>query len=409
MKRYGLLGRTLGHSYSPMIHGMLGDYSYELFAMEEEAILPFLSRSDLAGINVTIPYKKTVMSYCDEISDQALRIGCVNTILFKNGRLIGHNTDYDGFAATLDSLNADLQGKKVLILGRGATSQTVETVCRDRGAREIVKAGRDTLPHNPETGLDAEVLINCTPVGMYPNNGQTLVSLKEFLKLGAVIDVVYNPHRTKLLLEARELGISYADGLVMLAAQAIRASELFQEHSIPKEKLNQILQAIRRETENIVLIGMPGSGKSTVGQELAKSMNRKFVDTDEETEKIIGMSIPDYFLKFGEAPFRAVEKSMVEQFGKESGLILSTGGGVIKDPGNYGPLAQNGRIYYLERAMEELATRGRPLSAGGANLAALLAEREPLYRRYSDVVIKNTELAETCAGIREDFYENCHN
>lgn len=408
MKRFGLLGRTLGHSFSPQIHALLGDYTYELFAREETEIPELLSRADLGGLNVTIPYKKTVLPFCRSISDNARRIGCVNTILFIEGGLHGDNTDYDGFAALLDSLAVDLMEKEVVILGNGATAQTVETVCLDRGAKVILKIGRDDLPLSKATGLDSQVLINCTPVGMYPHNGESLVSLHEFKHLEAVIDVIYNPHRTALLLEARALGIPYADGLPMLVGQAVRAAELFTGKTRLSKETTRILQTIRRETENIVLIGMPGSGKSTVGQELARKLNRTLVDTDAEVEKEIGMTIPDFFKTAGEPAFRKVEKEIVEKYGKETGLVIATGGGVIKDPENYAPLAQNGRIYFLERRLEDLETQGRPLSAGGKNLAGLLTEREPLYRKFADVRLKNEVLARTVEMILEDFNENCY-
>lgn len=408
MKRFGLLGRTLGHSYSPKIHNLLGDYPYELFAIEPAEIPELLARPDLGGINVTIPYKQTVMAYCSSISDQARRIGCVNTITFKDGQLHGENTDYDGFAATVNSLNLDLTGKQVVILGRGATAQTVQTVCQDQGAAMIRQVGRGDLPLDHTTGLGAHLLVNCTPVGMYPHTGETLVELRDFLHLEAVIDVIYNPHRTALLLEARELGIPYADGLPMLVGQAIRAAELFTGSNIGPELSTRILQTIRRETENIVLIGMPGSGKSTIGQELALAMGRAVVDTDAEIRKEIGMTIPEFFKTAGEPAFRAIETQIVQKFGQENGLVLATGGGVIKDPKNYAPLAQNGRIYYLDRTLEDLATADRPLSAGGSNLDQLFAEREPLYRKFADVILKNERVSETVATILEDFNENCY-
>lgn len=407
MKRFGLLGRTLGHSFSPQIHALLGDYPYELFPLEEAEIPGLLARTDLGGINVTIPYKKIVLPFCQTISDNARRIGCVNTILFQPGRRHGENTDYEGFATTLDSLALDLTDKQVIILGKGATAQTVETVCRDRGAKAILKVGRSDLPLAGASGPDSQVLINCTPVGMYPSNGASLVSLAEFADLAAVIDVVYNPHRTALLLEARALGIPYADGLPMLVGQAIRAAELFTGKTQLPEMNSRILQTIRRETENVVLIGMPGSGKSSVGRELATVMGRTLVDTDAEVVKQIGMPIADFFKTVGEAAFRAIEKQIIEKYGKESGLVIATGGGVIKDPENYAPLAQNGRIYYLERELEDLETQGRPLSAGGKNLSTLLAEREPLYRKFADVCLKNEDIQKTVALILEDFNENC--
>ncbi len=408
MKRFGLLGRTLVHSYSPKIHGLLGDYPYDLFAIEPSEISNLLAQPDLGGLNVTIPYKQTVLPYCTTLSDQARRIGCVNTLLFQEGGLYGDNTDYDGFAGTVDVLNVDLTGKHVVILGRGATAQTVRTVCQDKGAKTIRQIGRRDLPLDASTGLDAHLLVNCTPVGMYPHNGETLVALRNFLNLEAVIDVVYNPHRTALLLEAKELGIPYADGLPMLVGQAIRAAELFTGTKIRQEESTRILKTIRRETENIVLIGMPGSGKSTMGQALALALDRPFIDTDVEITKEIGVSIPEFFKMAGEPSFRAVETKIIQKFGKENGLVIATGGGIVKDPQNYSPLAQNGRIYCLDRPLEDLATKDRPLSGGGANLHELFVERDPLYRKFADVIVKNESVTQTVAAILEEFNENCH-
>ncbi len=344
MKRYGLLGRTLQHSFSPKLHSLLGDYPYELFEREEAEIPELLAREDLGGLNVTIPYKETVLPFLDEISDNARRIGCVNTILFRDGRRLGHNTDYDGFALTLDVLKKDLQGAAVVILGRGATSLTVATVCRDRGARSVTRLGRDDHPIRDPEIVAADVLINCTPVGMYPHNGSCLVALRDFTGLSAVIDVVYNPHRTKLLLEARALGIPHLDGLTMLAGQAMAASELFTGTKLPEGTLEGVLKNIRRGTENLVLIGMPGSGKTTLGSYLSRLTGRPLVDSDEAIEKEIGMSIPEFFEREGEAAFRRVEKEVIRRLGKETGRIIATGGGVVKDPDNYWALKQDGRI-----------------------------------------------------------------
>lgn len=409
MKRYGLLGRTLKHSFSPMLHGLLGNYPYELFEREEEEIPDFLKRVDLGGLNVTIPYKETVMPYLDEIADNAVRIGCVNTILFKEGQLLGYNTDYDGFAGTLDVLKLDLQGAKVVILGLGATSLTVETVCRDRGAREVKKLGRRDLPLESQ-GISADVLINCTPVGMYPNNGVSPVELGDFSGLSAVIDVVYNPHRTKLLLDARERGIETMDGLTMLAGQAMAAAELFTGTRLPQGTLERVLSSIRKESENIILIGMPGSGKTTLGWALSQVTGKPFRDTDEEIVEEIGMSIPQYFESRGEAAFRRMEKKIIQRLGKETGQIIATGGGIVKDRDNYNPLKQNGRIYFLERELEGLETKDRPLSRGGLEtLKKLYEEREPLYFSFADARVNDAEVPASVAWLLEEFNEHCHN
>lgn len=409
MKHYGLLGRTLKHSFSPLLHGLLGDYPYELFEREEAEIPELLKKRDLGGLNVTIPYKETVLPFLDEITDNARRIGCVNTILFREGRLLGYNTDYDGFALTLDAVNTDLQGAGVVILGQGATSLTVETVCRDRGANSVIRLGRQDHPIRDPKILDADVLINCTPVGMYPNNGSSLVELKDFTGLSAVIDVVYNPHRTRLLLDALELGIPTIDGLTMLAGQAMAAAELFTGTGLSEGTLDRVLRSMRGGTENIILIGMPGSGKTTLGRHLSLITGKPLKDTDEEIVKVIGMTIPEYFEKNGEAAFRQVEKDVIRRLGRETGQIIATGGGVVKDRENHGPLKQNGRIYVLERKLQSLETKGRPLSQGGLDtLKKLHAEREPLYRSFADAVIQNVGVTESAASILEDFNEHCH-
>lgn len=409
MKRYGLLGRSLQHSFSPGLHELLGDYSYELFEREEAEIPELFRRKDIGGLNVTIPYKKTVMRFLDEISDEARRIGCVNTILFNEGRISGYNTDYDGLALTLDSLRVDLDGAAVVILGKGATSRTAETVCRDRGAKAIYRLGREDHPIRDPEILAADLLINCTPVGMYPNNGETLVELDAFKGLKGVLDVVYNPRRTKLLLDARERNIQNRDGLLMLIGQAKRAAELFTGDIISEQTTAGILKILRARHENIVLIGMPGSGKSALGRYLSELTGKPFKDSDYEIELEIGMSIPDYFDKYGEEAFRKVEKAVIQRLGKETGQIIATGGGAVKDPGNYGPLKQNGRIYFIERELRKLSTEGRPLSKGGIEtLEKLYEERVPLYRNFSDAVLMNEEITSCAADLLEDFNEHNH-
>lgn len=409
MKRYGLLGRSLGHSFSPLIHGLLGDYSYELFPREEREIAALLAREDLGGLNVTIPYKETVLPYLSQVSEQARRIGCVNTILFREDGLHGHNTDYDGFALTLDSLKQDWTGATALILGQGATARTVAAVLQDKGVASIRRLGRGDYPLKEEAAFQADLLVNCTPVGMYPNNGESLVDLSQFHHLQAVLDVIYNPHRSKLLLDAKALGIPHRDGLLMLVGQAMAAAELFSGKSIPREKAGEILWTIRRDTDNIILIGMPGCGKTTVGKGLSQLLSKRFVDSDEVIAAQVGMTIPEYFQSQGEAAFRKVEKSVLAALGKEHGQIIATGGGAVKDPENYPALAQNGRLYFLERSLAELDVTGRPLSRGGREtLKTLYEERESLYRAFADQTVQNLSIAETAARIAEDFNEHCH-
>lgn len=406
---YGLLGKSLGHSWSPQIHSLLGNPSYILFEQEEEELEALFARKDIGGLNITIPYKKTVLPYLTAITPIAEKIGCVNTVVFhKDGRRIGDNTDYYGVQALLDALDLDLTAKSVLILGTGATSETVETVCRDRKAKKIRKLGRKDLPAD-EDAKNYDVLINCTPVGMYPKTGESLVQLTEFPHLDAVIDVIYNPHRTDLLLQARERGIPHIDGLPMLVRQAVAASEQFLQNQVPKETEEEILRNIRRQTDNIILIGMPGSGKSTAGRALAEKTHKAFVDIDDRITEKIQMEISEFFARKGEEAFRLLEKDSTAEAGKQANQVIATGGGVIKDPDNYRPLAQNGRIYYIQRPLEELATKGRPLSRGGRDtLHRLFEERDPLYRQFSDAVVPMGTIEEIVQWIREDFDAHCN-
>ncbi len=407
--KYGLLGKTLRHSFSPVIHSCLGTYPYELFEREEHEIEELIKRKDVAGFNITIPYKKTIMKYCDVIEENALKIGAVNTIVKKEGKVFGYNTDFYGFRYQLEKATIDPENKKILILGNGATSQTIETVLYSLGAKEVWKFSRsrersfeDLMKHR-----DGEIIVNCTPVGMYPNNLDSIVDLKDFPSLAGVCDVVYNPRRTALLLQAQELGIRYSDGLPMLVVQAKAAAELFMNKKISDEITEKVIQKLRRKTENIVLVGMPGSGKSTIGRILAEKLSRNHIDTDQEIEKKAGMSIPEIFETKGEDAFRELEREVVFDCGKMTGVVLSTGGGVVLDERNYSPLKQNGRIYFLNRNIEELPTRGRPLSKGGlSSLRKMQERRMPQYRRFSDLEIKNEKIDRSVKNILEDFNEN---
>ncbi|WP_425538832.1 shikimate kinase [Microaceticoccus formicicus] len=406
--KFGLLGRKLGHSYSPVIHKKLGDYSYELFEREPGEIEDLIKRSDIHGLNVTIPYKEEVMKYCDEIRERASSIGCVNTI-FKtdSGKIIGDNTDYAGFEYILDRNSIETENKTVLILGNGATSKTVAAVLKDRNAK-VVKLGRSTSPSLKDIYdyADADIIVNTTPVGMYPNNLESLVDLKRFSKLTAVLDVVYNPMRTKLILDARKLGIVNSDGLPMLVVQAVAATEIFQNKNISNNLIEEIITDLRRETGNIVLVGMPGSGKSTIGRLIAEKSGKVFIDTDELIEQKSGMVIPLIFEKYGEEHFRKLEIDAVREAGKKTGCVISTGGGVVTRMENYEPLIQNGRVYFIERDLQKLSTGGRPLSKDMDAVNSLWENRKDLYEFFSDKSVNNTVINETAESILEDFYEN---
>ncbi len=396
----GLLGKTLGHSFSPRIHRELADYDYRLLPMPEEELRPFLQTADFSGLNVTIPYKQTVMPMLDELAPEAQEIGAVNTIVrLPDGRLRGHNTDYDGFLYLLRESGLQAAEKKVLVLGSGGASKPVCCACRNLGAREVVVISRSGADNygNLERHRDAELLVNTTPVGMYPNNGAAPLSLDAFPALEGVLDLIYNPARTALVLQAQDRGLPALGGLAMLVAQAKRAAELFTGASIPDGENRRIYRKLGGELENIVLIGMPGSGKSTIGRLLAKATGRELVDTDAMVEEKAGLPIPEIFARQGEAAFRTLESACIREAGSRSGCVIATGGGVVTRPENRDPLRQNGRLVFLERALEELPTHGRPLSQAHP-LAELYAARAPLYQAWADITAKNTGAAETVAA-----------
>ena len=405
----GLLGRKLGHSWSVPIHEALGCEGYRLIELEPEDLASFLRRADIGGLNVTIPYKRDVMPLCGEIDPAAADIGSVNTIVRgADGVLRGYNTDIDGFIYMARRAGITLAGKKVVVLGTGGASLTAQAAARRAGAREIAvisRSGPDNYG-NLHRHADAEVLVNTTPVGMYPGNGTAPVDLTAFPACRGVLDVVYNPRRTALLLQAEELGIPCCDGLPMLVAQAKRAEEHFTGRAIADSENERILSQLRREMGNIVLIGMPGCGKSTVGRLLSDLTGREAVDIDQQIALRAGCSIPEIFARGGEAEFRALEREETARAGALTGKILLTGGGAVKTPANYGALRQNGRIYHLLRDLGTLPTDGRPLSQG-ADLGAMWRQREPLYRRFRDVTMDNNGPAEdTAAAIWRDFCEH---
>ena len=408
-KIYGLLGRKLGHSWSVPIHTALGCQGYRLIELEPTELGDFLHQPNIGVLNVTIPYKRDVMPFCDVIDPMAEAIGSVNTLTRRaDGKLYAFNTDAAGFCWMAERTGISFTGKKTVVLGSGGASLTAVACAKKLGAREVVVISRSGENNygNLSRHADADIVVNTTPVGMFPNNGAAAVDLATFPRCSGVLDVVYNPRRTALLLQAEALGIPCSDGLPMLVAQAKAAEEHFFEKSIPDSENERILALLRQECTNIVLIGMPGCGKTTVGQALSELTGREAVDIDRRIVERAGCSIPEIFAHGGESAFRALEQEETAEAGKLSGKIILTGGGVIKDERNYASLHQNGRIYHLIRDISVLPTNGRPLSQG-TDLSAMWREREPLYARFRDVEIQNDgSLQETAAAIWRDFCEN---
>ena len=394
----GLLGGKLGHSYSPQIHSQLGDYSYELFEKKPEELEDFLKYGDFRGLNVTIPYKKDVIPYLDELSPRAKRIGAVNTIVRReDGSLIGHNTDYFGFEMMVRASGLSIAGKKVLVLGSGGASMPVVAALTEQGANVIVisRSGENNY-NNLHLHRDASVIVNPTPVGMYPNVGNSPLDLEQFPNLEGVLDIIFNPARTQLLLDAEEKGLVAMNGLLMLVAQAKESAEWFTGKAIPDDVISAIHASLRRQMENIVLIGMPGSGKSTVGMILAEKLGKKFVDADTYLTQKAGRSIPDIFASGGEAGFRALETETLAELGKQSGLVIATGGGCVTQERNYPLIHQNGTIFCLDRDLNKLPTDGRPLSQAN-KLQDMYRVRKPLYEAFADFRIDNNGNAESTA------------
>ena len=387
---YGLLGEKLGHSFSPQIHRALAGYDYVLLPTPPEAVEPLLRVRDFRGLNVTIPYKRTVIPLCDEVEPRAAAIGAVNTIVNRNGRLMGYNTDIDGLIYLARRAGVDMAGKKVVILGSGGTSHTAQAAAKALGAGEIVVISRHGADNyeNLSRHADAQVLINTTPVGMYPNCGQAAVDLSDFPRLTGVLDVVYNPLRTALILAAEERGIPCSGGLPMLVAQAWRAAERFTGEDIPESRVEAVLRELTAAQQNVVLIGMPGCGKTTVGEALARRLGKTFVDVDGEIVRSAGMSIPDIFAREGEEGFRRRESQAVREVGCRTGCVISTGGGVVTRRENLAPLRQNGVVIHLLRSLSALPSEGRPLSQR-TPAEELWRRRAPLYAAFADSTADN--------------------
>ena len=404
MLKCGLLGRKLGHSYSPQIHSMLADYEYLLYEKEPEELEDFLRNGEFDGLNVTIPYKKSVIPYCNELSETAKAIGSVNTLVRRaDGTLYGDNTDAFGFESLVKKCGATVEGRKALVLGNGGASVTVCAVLKKLGAGEVVvisRKGEDNYD-NIAKHSDAEIIVNTTPVGMYPNNGEKLVDLTMFKSCTAVLDVVYNPERTALLLQAEELGIAHANGLYMLVAQAKRSSEQFADITIADSEIARIEKVLRGQMRNIVIVGMPGSGKTTVSNELGEKLGREVIDTDSEIVARAGMSIPEIFEKFGEEHFRALETQVLADAGKLSGRIISTGGGCVTREENYPLVHQNGTVLWIKRDSDRLARDGRPISLK-SDLNELYEKRRASYERFADIIADNNGgIDETVSQIME--------
>ena len=390
MAQFGLLGRKLGHSWSPEIHALLGSAPYSLVEREPEELEGFLQTTYLDAMNVTIPYKKDVISFCTRLSAEAEKLGSVNTMVRRDDGWHGYNTDYFGFCRMLASAGICPENKKVLVLGSGGASLTVVAALRDLGAVNVTvisRSGPDNY-ENLHRHADAQIIVNTTPVGMYPNNGQAPVSLELFPKCEGVADLIYNPAMTALLLDAESRGIPYAGGLTMLVAQAKAASELFRGISLPDKLIPEITTALQRKMRNIVLIGMPGCGKTTVSEALGRVLNMPVVDADHEIEAEAGMTIPEIFAKDGEDGFRKLETRVLERLGKQTGIILSTGGGCVTRQDNYSHLRQNGFVIWLQRDLDRLPTDGRPLSQSG-RLREMYRVREPLYRSFAHTAVDN--------------------
>lgn len=404
MARYGLLGEKLGHSYSPQIHALLADYEYKLYPTERENVPDFVRNSELAGFNVTIPYKETVMPYLDHISDEARRIGSVNTVLrMPDGTLHGDNTDYYGFKYMLGDTER-LRGKKALVLGNGGAAKTVYAVLSDIGCDPVVIVSRSSCINymNLVQHADASIIVNTTPVGMYGNQDNSPIELAMFPHCELALDLIYNPDKTHFLMQAERLGIEYRGGLTMLVAQAARAAEIWG--CIPENSadIEGITATVQNSMKSIALIGMPGCGKTSIGRRFAEMTGRKFIDLDEMITHEAGIPIPEYFAKYGEAAFRRLESKVLARCAKESSAVISTGGGIVTVPGNRYLINQNCKTVLIERPLSELSSNGRPVTAA-KGIEKLYAERRELYETWSEYRYANTGVEETAQKLANDF------
>ncbi|MDO4982972.1 MAG: shikimate kinase [Eubacteriales bacterium] len=392
--RYGLIGEHLGHSYSREIHALIADYKYELAELKPEELGGFLRKREFNAINVTIPYKQAVIPYLDGISENAASIGAVNTIVNRNGRLFGYNTDLAGMLALAKRIGIDAKGKKLLILGSGGTSKTARAAAKILGAGEIITVSRSgkngdvSYEEVAEKHADARIVFNTTPVGMFPYTDGQAIDLAPFKKCEAVLDVVYNPLRTDLVLDAQARGMAADGGLYMLTAQAVYASALFLGREADASDIEKTFLRVYNDKRNLVLTGMPSSGKTTVGKLLAEKTGRAFFDSDDIIVEKLGMPIADFFEKSGEAAFRTAESEVIAELSKKSGCVIATGGGAVLNDGNVRRLRHNGTLYFLDRSPEKLmATADRPLSSDREALMRRYNERYGIYTSTADVII----------------------
>jgi shikimate dehydrogenase len=411
--KYGLIGEHLGHSFSKEIHEKIGDYVYEICEIEPQNLENFIKSRDFSAINVTIPYKQAVIPFLDEIDEHAKKIGAVNTIVNKNGKLHGYNTDYFGMRSLILKTGVSLKDKKVAILGTGGTSKTAYAVVSDMGAKSVIfvsyreKQGAITYEKLYDNHQDTDVIINTSPVGMYPKNEECPLNIDKLPKLSLVLDAIYNPLKTNLVLNARKKNISARGGLYMLVSQAIRAYELFTDKKAPSDLTEKIYNELITQKSNIALIGMPSSGKSTVGKLLASKVGKQFIDTDEEIVKREGMEISEIFQKHGESYFRELEAKTVGEVSKFNGFVIATGGGAILKEENVRALKQNGRIYFLDRDIDLLMpTSSRPTASSKEAIEKRYNERYEIYKKSADASISaNGAVSEVVDLILKEFYK----
>lgn len=391
---YGLLGRKLGHSLSPQIHSLFGTYPYELFCREADELDDFFADEKISAFNVTIPYKIEAYNRCAELAPTAKKVGSVNTVVRRaDGTLFGDNTDYYGFSKMAEKYGADFAGKKVLVLGSGGASRTVQCVVSDAGARELVVVSRsgENNYENIAKHCDADIIVNTTPVGMFPENGKSPIDLKIFKNLSCVLDLIYNPARTQLLLDAQELSIPNGNGLYMLVAQGLRSAEIFFDRKFDDGLLERAYRAIRAEKNNVVLIGMPGCGKSTAGKIISQKIGKEFFDSDEEIVKKNNKKIPEIFAESGEKFFRDSETEVIKELGKKLGCVIATGGGAILRKENRDALKQNATVIYMKKDLSLLAQSDRPLSKDMDAVKKLYEQRREIYESLSDFTVEVSE------------------
>lgn len=404
---FGLIGNPLGHSISPQIHAALGNPDYSLYPLEPDQLAGFLADRRLRGLNVTIPYKRAVIPLCDSVDPAAEAIGSVNTLVRQaDGTWRGYNTDAFGLRCMMRAAGLRFAGENVLVLGNGGVSQTVQAVAKQDGCASLTvldQTGSPSIADLPAFYEKTTLLVNATPVGMFPHAGQAAADPANFPNLCGVADVIYNPARTALMLRAAARGIPCAGGLTMLVAQAVQAAELFSGQTIPESEIARIGADMQRDAENIVLIGMPGSGKTVIGSALGILTGRRVIDTDDEIVKAAGRPILQIFAQSGEDAFRKLETEAITKAGAERGVILVTGGGAVTRQANLEPLKSNGRIYQICRPTAELSREGRPLSLG-ADLEEMAKKRMPLYCAFADSAIQNSRTPEDAAAeIWRDF------